>query len=335
MAHRGNRVACPENTLAAFRQALADGADVLETDLHLTADEVFVCIHDSTVDRTTDGSGKVSQMPLAATRKLSASCGRPEFAAERIPTLAEVAAIVPTKVALALELKTDRFLETPVCQKLADQLDQLSVRGRTVVLSFSLPRLQAVGTVAPDIARGWITLRRAWPLPGVQLIGPVWTLLCVNPLYVWLAHRSGQLVAPLDPTPDSRLGLYRLLGCDAVLTDDPASTCRALGRTPPMPHRRPMPAEDGAAGGGTVARKASGQPVYATAFGVVLFNSTNWAMRADRVARRAGLGVTLIPTPRHLSSDCGTALRFDWADREALVGLLRERGVGFQEVSRL
>jgi glycerophosphoryl diester phosphodiesterase len=61
MAHRGNRVLCPENTLAAFRQALADGADILETDLHLTADKEFVCIHDATVDRTTNGSGAVVQ----------------------------------------------------------------------------------------------------------------------------------------------------------------------------------------------------------------------------------------------------------------------------------
>ena len=79
LAHRGNRVRCPENTLAAFRQALADGADALETDLHLTADGVFVCIHDALVDRTTDGRGPVAGMTLAELRTLSASYGRPEF----------------------------------------------------------------------------------------------------------------------------------------------------------------------------------------------------------------------------------------------------------------
>ena len=57
MAHRGNRVACPENTLASFRRALADGADLLETDLHLSSDGRLVCIHDATVDRTTNGKG--------------------------------------------------------------------------------------------------------------------------------------------------------------------------------------------------------------------------------------------------------------------------------------
>ncbi len=318
IAHRGNRLACPENTLAAFRQALADGADILETDLHLTADEVFVCIHDPTVDRTTNGSGSVAEMPLAAIKQLSAAYGRPEFASERVPTLAEVAAILPPDMALALELKTDRFLDPSVCERLADELRELGVRQRSFVLSFSLPRLQTVAVVAQDIPLGWITVRRAWPLRGVQLIGPLWPLLLLNPLYVWMAHRSGQLVAPLDPTPDSRLRLYRALGCDAILTDDPAATCRALGR-----HR----------GGGSVAQQPRRQPLQEGAFGVMLFHSTNWAIRAERTASLAGLDVNLIPTPRHLGSNCGTALRFRWADRMALIAMLRERDIAFEKMA--
>jgi len=231
LAHRGNRVRCPENTLAAFRQALADGADALETDLHLTADGVFVCIHDATVDRTTDGRGPVSGLTLAELRSLSASYGRPAFQAERVPTLAELAELLPADVALALELKTDRFLEPEICQRLVDELTAAGVRNRIVLLSFSLARVQVVQRLAPDLPVGWITLSRAWPIPGVHLLGPLWPLLLLNPLYPWLAHRRGQLVAPLDPTPDRRLWLYKLLRCDAVLSDDPASTRAALGRT--------------------------------------------------------------------------------------------------------
>jgi glycerophosphoryl diester phosphodiesterase len=230
MAHRGNRVACPENTLASFGRAIADGADILETDLHLTADGVFVCIHDETVDRTTDGQGAVAEMTLAEIKELSASYGRAEFQAERVPTLAEVTAILPDDVALALELKTDRFLEADIGRRLAAELGEAGVRGRSVLLSFSLPQLRAMQTVAPDIPTGWISLFRAWPLRETQLTGPFWRMLLLNPLYVWVAHLAGQLVAPLDPTPDSRLWLYRLLRCDAVLTDNPEDTVRALGR---------------------------------------------------------------------------------------------------------
>ena len=232
MAHRGNRVACPENTLAAFRHALADGADIIETDLHLTADGIFVCIHDATVDRTTDGSGEVARMTLAELQGLSAGCGRPDHAAERVPTLAETAALLPPTVALALELKTDRFLEAGVGRRLAAELDAAGIGERALLLSFSLARLRAVQTVAPHLPIGWITLSRAWPLPGVEMLGPLWPLLLVNPLYVWLAHRRGQFVCPLDPAPDRRLGWYRRLGCDAVLSDDPGATARALGRGP-------------------------------------------------------------------------------------------------------
>jgi glycerophosphoryl diester phosphodiesterase len=230
MAHRGNRVACPENTLAAFRCALADGADIVETDLHLTADGLFVCIHDATVDRTTDGRGPVAGMTLAQIKALSAAYGRPEFQEERIPALAELAALVPEDVALGLELKTDRFLDPEVCRRLVTELDACGVRHRTTVLSFSLPRIQAVAAVAPDLPIGWITLSRPWPIRECQLLGPFWPLLLVNPLYVWLAHRRGQIVCPLDPTPDRRLWLYRALGCDAVLSDNPAATRRALRR---------------------------------------------------------------------------------------------------------
>jgi glycerophosphoryl diester phosphodiesterase len=230
MAHRGNRVVCPENTLASFQRAFTDGADILETDLHLTADGVFVCIHDATVDRTTNGHGPVADMTLAEIQRLSASYGRAGFEAERVPTLAELAAILPAGVALALELKTDRFLEPGVCRQLVDELVRAGVIERTVVLSFHEPRLRAVQAAAPEVPIGWITATRIWPLGGVQMLGPFWPLLILNPIYVLLAHRRTQAVCPLDPLPDARLGLYRLMRCDAVLTDDPGTTCRALKR---------------------------------------------------------------------------------------------------------
>lgn len=233
MAHRGNRAACPENTLAAFERALADGADIIETDLHLTRDGVFVCIHDATVDRTTDGRGAVADMTLAELKRLSAFYGRPEFKDQRVPTLAEAASLIPNSVALALELKTDRFLEQDVCEKLVKELDRAGVRSRTVVLSFHLPRVLAVRAAAPDIPTGFITLSNPLPFVSAQLLGPFWPLLLLNPFYTLFAHLRGRVVCPLDPAPDSRLWLYRLLGCDAILTDDPAATIRKLrGRTP-------------------------------------------------------------------------------------------------------
>ncbi|MCS6910836.1 MAG: hypothetical protein NZM11_09775 [Anaerolineales bacterium] len=230
MAHRGNRVACPENTLAAFRRALEDGADILETDLHLTRDGVFVCIHDATVDRTTNGRGRVDALTLAELKQLSASYGRPEFADERVPTLAELAALLPPDIILALELKTDEFCRPEVARRLVAELESLGVRARTVALSFRMERVRAVRAVAPDLPIGYITMSNPLPNTDAQLFGPFWPLVVLNPFYARLVHARGGLACPLDPTPDARLWLYRLLGFDAVLTDDPAATRKALGR---------------------------------------------------------------------------------------------------------
>ncbi len=230
MAHRGNNVAFPENTISAFRQALQDGADLIETDLHLSADGIFMCIHDGTVNRTTDGRGAIAEMSLSELKALNAAATRPDLPPEAIPTLGELAEILPADIGLALELKTDRFLEPATCRHLAQELDQLGVKARTVVLSFSMSRLDTIRLAAPGLSVGWITLVKIWPIRGVEMIGPFWPLLFLNPFYVLLAHSRQQVICPLDPKPDSRLWYYRFLRCDAILTDNPAETCRLLGR---------------------------------------------------------------------------------------------------------
>ena len=230
MAHRGNRVLCPENTLASFAKAFEEGADILETDLHLSADGVFMCIHDATVDRTTDGSGPVSEKTLVELKRLSASYGFSGFEDERIPTLAETAAILPPGVALALELKTDRFLEPAVCSRLIDELRAAGILERSLVLSFSLARLQAMKRAEPTLPIGWITMARLRPHPLPEVLGPFWPGVFINPFFVRHARRRGQLVCPLDPTPDGRLWYYKLLKCDALVTDNPAATLTALKR---------------------------------------------------------------------------------------------------------
>ncbi|MFO7963217.1 MAG: glycerophosphodiester phosphodiesterase family protein [Desulfobacterales bacterium] len=228
MAHRGNSSACPENTLAAFRRAITDGADIIETDLHLTRDDVFVCIHDDAVDRTTDGSGKVSDMTLADIKHLSAGIGHPNYLSESVPTLQETASVIPENVALALELKTDRFLEERVIRHLVSELERSGIFKRTVALSFSLPRLETVTRVCPELYTGWITLTGNRPIHGPDMLGPYWPLLIKNPLYVMTAHRRNQAVCPLDTVPDSRLWFYLLLRCDAVITNNTEITCNRL-----------------------------------------------------------------------------------------------------------
>src|SRR5712692_10539889 len=91
VAHRGASGHAPENTLAAFRKAVALGATFIETDLQLSRDAHFVAIHDEAVNRTTNGQGAVHGMTLTELRRLDAgSWFGSDFAGERIPTLEEI-----------------------------------------------------------------------------------------------------------------------------------------------------------------------------------------------------------------------------------------------------
>jgi glycerophosphoryl diester phosphodiesterase len=156
---------------------------------------------------------------------------------ETLPTLDELAQILPIDVALALELKSDRFLEEKICGSLLAKLEANAIRDRTVLLSFNEKRLGTFRKIDPAMPLGWIHMSRIWPRAGFEMLGPFWPLVFLNPFYVYVAQSRGQLICPLDPTPESRLWYYRRIGCDAILSNDPGKTCRALQRVPRAPTR--------------------------------------------------------------------------------------------------
>ena len=110
IAHRGDSAHFPENTLAAFRSALNLQADLVEFDVQCTKDGQVVVIHDASVDRTTNGRGRVRDMTVAEVQALSA--GYPlrfgnAFAAERIPTLGEALETLKGRGRPMIEIKSD------------------------------------------------------------------------------------------------------------------------------------------------------------------------------------------------------------------------------------
>ena len=110
-AHRGAMDTHPENTLAAFREAINAGAHMIELDAYLTKDSHLAVIHDNTVDRTTDGTGNVSDFTLAEIEKLDAGSWKsPEFRGERIPALQEALGIMPSNIWLNVHLKGGKAL---------------------------------------------------------------------------------------------------------------------------------------------------------------------------------------------------------------------------------
>lgn len=106
VGHRGTTRFAPENTLAAFDKAIEMGARSIEMDVRMTSDGKFVIMHDPWVDRTTDGSGLVSDLTLAEIRKFDAgSWFSPEFAGERVPTLREALRKIKGRAAVDIDFK--------------------------------------------------------------------------------------------------------------------------------------------------------------------------------------------------------------------------------------
>lgn len=230
MAHRGNKSIFPENTLLSFKQAITDGADILETDLHLSKDNQFICIHDETIDRTTNGKGRVDQYTLAELKKYNAAKSYPTLGFQPIPTLQELVEILPPSMLLALELKTDRFLEKDVCENMISILEQADLLDRTLIISFNMRRILTVRETNPQIPIGLISMNRLFPPKEPDFFGVFFPMMFLNPFIVSMTHKLGKYFCPLDPKPDKRLWFYKLLKCDAVLSDNPGTTKQRLNR---------------------------------------------------------------------------------------------------------
>lgn len=106
IAHRGASGSAPENTLAAIKKALAMEVDMVEIDVHLSQDGQVIVMHDHTLDRTTNGSGKISMTSSAEIEELEAgSWFDSSFTGEKVPTLDEVLQTVNGKAKLLIEVK--------------------------------------------------------------------------------------------------------------------------------------------------------------------------------------------------------------------------------------
>jgi glycerophosphoryl diester phosphodiesterase len=149
LGHRGAPRVLPENTLASFRRALADGADGVELDVQRAADGVPVVIHDATLERTTNGRGPVASHTSTELARLDAGAG------EGVPTLAAVAAWAAEAGAwLNVELKADGVEAAAL-----EVLGRAGVLESTFLSSFSPTAVAEVGRLAPAVRRFLLTER--------------------------------------------------------------------------------------------------------------------------------------------------------------------------------
>ena len=144
-AHRGWCEEYPENTMEAFKAAADLGVDQIETDVRITADGELVLIHDETVSRTTDGTGKVCELTLAQLKELDAGVKKDEkFRGVRIPTLIEFMELVKDYPDITIDLELKEYptegredIAFSVCDRVLEIVDKYGFTDRCVINSFS------------------------------------------------------------------------------------------------------------------------------------------------------------------------------------------------------
>lgn len=155
IAHRGASADAPENTLAAIQLAWQQGANAAEIDVMLTADGQLVAIHDETTLRTGGVDWVVKDRALTELKTLDAGSWKsPQFAGERIPTLAEVLDIVPFGKRLFIEVKCGVRAMSELVRVLSAAK---ATREQTVLISLDFDTIVAVKHALPERLAFWVT----------------------------------------------------------------------------------------------------------------------------------------------------------------------------------
>lgn len=228
-AHRGASSEAPENTLAAFIAAEQAGAQGIEMDIHLTRDGVPVVIHDASVDRTTNGSGPVSQMTRSELRQLDAgSWFGPAFAGEPVPTLEEVLAWAEDRLRLNLEIK-DVSSKRAVLPLLARY-----PRARVLLSSFNYRLLATLRQEDGRLPLGLLMEGMAWGRAlrqavalGVESLHPREDRVG-RPLMARCRH-LGLPVYPWTVDDPGRVRRFSALGVGGVFSNNPRLLLEARG----------------------------------------------------------------------------------------------------------
>lgn len=155
IGHRGIPSKCPENTLESAIEAYKNGADMIENDIYLTKDNEIVIMHDDTVDRTTNGTGRVEDFTLAELKELSVNKQYPDtYPDAKIPTLREFFEEFKDKDVLHfIELKTSNPNIVPALKEL---VDEMGVEDQIVTISFLPEQLQKMNEIMPGISVGYL-----------------------------------------------------------------------------------------------------------------------------------------------------------------------------------
>ena len=244
-AHRGGAALWPENSLLAFRSALALGVDALELDLHLTADGEVVVLHDPSLDRTSTGTGAVRDLKLADLAAVRLKTREGAVTAERVPTFAQVLDLVaPTSAELLPEIKVDanRQRYDGIEEKVLALIRARGLRSRTTIQAFQVETIRRLRELEPKartmllVARGDVERDRARPAEAVRRarelgatdLGMNHRLIDTDVMSA--ARAAGIRVSAWTVNEESDIRRMVDLGVDIVMSDRPDLAKRLMGR---------------------------------------------------------------------------------------------------------
>ncbi|MBC7264642.1 MAG: glycerophosphodiester phosphodiesterase [Chloroflexi bacterium] len=227
--HRGAPEMAPENTLAAFEAARQMGADGVELDTLLTADGVPVVCHNLTVDKTTNGAGRIRDLTVKQIKTLDAgSWFHSSFTGERIPTLQEVLEWAGDDMLLNIELKSLSLRDEGLERAVLHLMYQYELTERVIISSFNPFAIRRVKMLDPGIQTGLLyapalpmPLRRAWlrPLAHPNALHPHHTM--VSPDYLQWARNRGYRVNTWTVNEPAEMRRLTRLGVDIIITNQP------------------------------------------------------------------------------------------------------------------
>ncbi len=250
MAHRGGSGLWPENTMLAFRKAVALGVDALEIDIHSTADGVLVVSHDPDVDRVTNGKGRINDMTFAALQELDAGYWWTADQGKTYPyrgqgiTIPAVEELFQTFPEMWINVDIKQS-QPAIVRPFADLIRRYNMSDKMMVGSFAGHTVAEFRRACPEVAAA-ASANEARLLFGLSVVGleklyrgraqamqlPEYEgrIHVITPRFVAAAHRVGTAVHVW--TVDEEADMRRLidLGVDGLMTDYPDRLLRVLGR---------------------------------------------------------------------------------------------------------
>ena len=218
IGHRGARGHAPENTLLSLDAALKLGADWVEFDVQLHRGELLL-MHDLRLERTTNGSGRLSDLSLESLRNLDAGQG------QKIPTLQEALNLIDQRVGANIELKTWNGTAAAVAKILRDGMDQGWAAEKFLVSSFHLPELYEFRQLMPEIPIGALLcgVPLDWAGVAVELGASTLNLSdeFVDEQLVADAHVRGLKVYVYTVNLPDEMERMARMGVDGIFTDYP------------------------------------------------------------------------------------------------------------------